>query len=138
DHLGDDRPDVAEVGHGPGRVRHRAFYRRKPDLTRTEVPLRHAAGPDDPDVPCALHAHTGRNENIDLVEARAAQPMPPDGDRPGEQAPGARVQQRRHSSLIRGHRAVGADVDAGQDPLPSATWPHQVIETAPANAALKY
>ena len=134
--LGDERADVAQAGHGPGRVGDGASKRHESDPVGPEPFHRHPAGAHDPHVARAPHAHVLGDEDVDLIEARALQPVSPHRDRPGQQALRPRVEQRRHRPLIRGDRAGVDHVNAGQDPLPPAARPDQVIEPAAAHAAL--
>src|SRR5580704_13318278 len=63
--------------------------------------------------------------------------MPPDGDRSGDHAPRAGVQQGGHVPLVRGGRPSDGEVHRRQDLTPRATRPEPVLDGAASQAALE-
>jgi len=137
DRLGDDCPNVAETRHAPRRVGYGAGKRGEPELSRRVALLWHPRRVNDPDELGALPPHTHPDQDVDLVETRAAQVIPPDCGRPRDQAPWPGIEQGRHRTLVRGHDSRRRRVYPRQDPLPSSSRLRKVVHPPPAQPAVK-
>jgi hypothetical protein len=116
--VGHRRAHVPQAGHGADGVGNGAGRHRVPHRAGFPDPGGHPACSVEPDEVRVATLPARRDQHVDDLRQLAADVVAAQRRRPGNDAAGAGVQQRRHLLLQGGRRAGRSHIHPGQQPPP--------------------